>query len=728
MGRTHCQQWFFAEGPRETALVTPRPFFASALTLIVVLAAQAPARAETPSDASPQPVDTLVGPVVVVGQADQGGPRISVTGANDYGTTAAEIANLPAGGNAVLTDVLLQMPGVALDQNQQIHVRDTEGPQFQYQINGLMVPLDINTNPPFLSMINPMFIKRLDLVDGVLPSRYSYATGGVVDIETKDGCEAPGGSLTLFGGQRETVQPSAQYGGAAGRFSYYVSGLYSQSDTAFSSATPGPNPIHDHTNQGQAFGVFGYTLDGGTRLSLILSTAASNNQLPNMANLPQQFTLAGAGAFQSANINSYLNFRDYLAMLSLQGELSPQISYQLGYSIHRITQDYLPDNAGELIFQGVASTASHRDFDNTLQGDLTYRAPRNTLSAGFYVGAYHVVVEDASLVFPADAWGAQTSITPISVNSNTEATNLLLGLYVNDLWKVTDRLTANFGLRWDGLTGFTNHDQINPTINFTYALDTTTTAHAGFARYMQVPSFQGISPGAPAAFAGTTAAGPPGVANPLTEDDYEWDGGVNHRLGRAVTVSADVFYEITDHYLDTGQFGVVPIFAPFNYQHGYIWGGELAVKYKADGLSTYANLTLGQNRQTGVATGQFNFDPDELAYINSHYIVLDHQPLVGVSSGAAYDWKNWSVSLDAIYSSGLRGGFADTTRLPQVIQVNAAIQHSWNVPRVGKVIDRLTLLNLFDRVNLIRPAEGIGIFQAAYGPRFTVLDSVTIPF
>jgi hypothetical protein len=29
---------------------------------------------------------------------------------------------------------------------------------------------------------------------------------------------------------------------------------------------------------------------------------------------------------------------------------------------------------------------------------------------------------------------------------------------------------------------------------------------------------------------------------------------------------------------------------------------------------------------------------------------------------------------------------------------------------------------------LIRPAEGIGIFQSAYGPRFTVLNTLTMSF
>jgi hypothetical protein len=46
---------------------------------------------------------------------------------------------------------------------------------------------------------------------------------------------------------------------------------------------------------------------------------------------------------------------------------------------------------------------------------------------------------------------------------------------------------------------------------------------------------------------------------------------------------------------------------------------------------------------------------------------------------------------------------------------------------VGTISDRLTILNVLDRINLIRPAEGIGIFQSAYGPRFTVFDAVTLP-
>ena len=48
--------------------------------------------------------------------------------------------------------------------------------------------------------------------------------------------------------------------------------------------------------------------------------------------------------------------------------------------------------------------------------------------------------------------------------------------------------------------------------------------------------------------------------------------------------------------------------------------------------------------------------------------------------------------------------------------------------RFGELTNRLTLLNAFDRINLIRPAEGIGIFQSAYTPRRTLYYTLTLRF
>ena len=707
---------------------------ALAVTVIVPIPSRAQEAAAPAAPAAPPaaPSSVELTPIIIEAQRIGAvGPGLSSTGANDYGITSTDIQQTPQGENTPLNQLLTQMPGVAIDQNQQIHIRNTEGPQFQYNINGVLIPFDINTNPPFVNMFNAMFVSKMDLLDGVLPSRYSYATGGVVDIQTKDGCDDPeGGRLSMMAGQRGILQPSMQYAGCAdGKLSYYLSGMYAQGNNAFSSATPSPNPIHDWTNQGQGFAYLSYPISDITKLSIIFSSSASNNQLPNVPNLTPQFTLNGYNAYASQAINSYLNFRDDLGIVMLKSTPSADLTWQIAYAAHSISQDFKPDNAGELIFQGVASTASHDDLDNTLQGDAVYKTGAHTLGTGFYLGEYDITANDRSLVFPVDAGGNQTSSSPITVVNNAQAVNIVSGLYVDDLWQLTDRLKLNVGLRADTLTGFTSHTQLDPTINLTYDLvPDTTTVHAGFARYMQVPSFQGISPTASAAFAGTTAEGPAGKSTPIVEDDFEWDGGIVHHLTDQITLSEDNFYEITNHYLDTGQFGVVPIFAPFNYDYGFIWGAEAAIAFKTDTLSLYANATTGRNIQHGVSTGQFNFPADELAFINSHYIVLDHQPLVGASAGATYQLEPFTFSLNATYSSGLRAGFADFEKLPDVIQVNAGVQYDIAVPGVGKVSDRLAVLNILNRVNLIRPAEGIGIFQSAYGPRLTLLNTVTIPF
>ena len=666
---------------------------------------------------------------IVVEATSEAGPAVSPAGANEYTMSAADIAAGPEGKTAPLTDLLAQMPGIAIDQNQQIHIRNTEGPQFQYQINGVMIPLDINTNPPFLSMINPLFIKRLDLLDGVLPSRYSYATGGVVNIQTKDGCERPFGDLSFRGGQRDTLEPSFEYAACHEGFGSYVSGLYQQSNTAFSSATPGPTPIHDFTRQGQLFGFFSYPLTPTETLSLLVSGARSSNQLPNVPGLAPQYALARVAVPpSSAAIDSYLHFSDALAVLSLSGTVTSDVSYQIAYSQHVISQRFEPDPVGELIYQGVASSASHEDHDYTLEGDLSFALGSHTLGSGFYAAQYRVSASDSSRVFAANDAGEQLSEVPLTVINNAHANNVIAGAYVSDLWRISGQLSASVGLRWDTLSGFTNDHQLDPSLSLIYRAGNATTLHAGFARYFQVPSLLGISPTAQAAFAGTTAAGPAGIPTPLTEDDREWDAGVVHQLTGNFTLSADAYYEWTTHYLDSGQFGVVPIFAPFNYDKGHVWGGELAARYQSESLSAYGSLTLGRNWQRGVVTGQFNFPANELAYIGSHAIVVDHQPLYGASAGASWRFGAYTLGADGIYSSGLRAGFADLEKLPQVVQVNLSAERSFQLAGVGVLTNRLTALNLFDRINLIRPAEGIGIFQSAYGPRLTFYDTVTLHF
>jgi outer membrane receptor protein involved in Fe transport len=655
---------------------------------------------------------------------------LSASGTNKYTLSARDIENLPLGQSTPLNQVLLQMPGVALDQNQEIHIRG-EHMGIQYEMNGIMLPLDINNDPTFTQLLNASFVKSVSLIDGVLPAQYGYRTAGVIDIQTKEGCSGAQNEFTAAGGQRDTAQGSFQLGGCAGDFSYYTSGMFLQSNLGFSSAVPEPDPIHDAVTEGQGFAYLTYNLTPTTKLSLISGMTLSFNQFPNQPNQPPQYALDGINPanYPSSDINSGLNQQDYYGVLALNGALDSKTDYQIAYAAHYNSETFYSDPISDLIYQGISSNVFTSELANTVQGDLTYRiGAGHSLRTGFYVGEYGVESDQRSLVLPINSMGI-VGASPILKSADLNRINLLYGIYLQDEWTITEKFSVNFGSRWDRVNGFTNNSQFSPTINFVYKPRSDTAVHVGFARSFQVPNFQNVSSGIYTLFRNTTGAidtSPNGNSSPFTETDYTWDGGFTHQFTPQLAFAQDNYFRIDRHYLDEGQFGFVPIDAPFNYVRGYGGGTENSLTYNANNFAARANIFVAREEDIGVASGQYNFPTNEGAYIDRHYFVLDHTPLVGASGGTAYRIGPYQFTFDGLFSSGLRGGFANQTQLPKVWQFNMSAARDFAIPGFGKITNRVTLLNIFDRTNLIRPAGGIGVFQAAYGPRITVYDAVTI--
>jgi HoxN/HupN/NixA family high-affinity nickel-transporter len=656
--------------------------------------------------------------------------RLSSSGASQYTLTQRDIDELPAGNNTTMTGVLTQMPGVARDLDGQFHVRG-EHADFQWTINGLMLPLDITTEPGFGQFLNSRLIRSVSLLDGVLPAQYGYRDSAVIDIRTKDGCEQPIGVFTVYGGMRETAEPSFEWGGCKGKLSYYVTGFYEYSALGLDSATPGPMPIHDYTNQGQGFGYFTYDISSSARLSLITGITVMNNQFPNVPNQPALYNLAGVNPanYPSTMINSGLGQSDYFGVLALSGTVGPAFSYQLAYGGHYNTQLFTPDPIGDMIYQGVASDVSHTDLANTLQGDATYQlTDSHLLGFGFYAGRYNIGFNNYSLVFPVNSQGQQTSDVPQAIADEFYGADTLLGIYLQDSWQITEKLRATYGARFDQALGFVQGNQISPDVNLLYQATKATSLHAGFARYFQTPPFAGVSPFSFQKFAGTTGAlSQSGNPFPLPERDWYWDAGVVNHLTPNLTLGQDSYFRLSQHYLDEGQFGFVPIYIPFNYEHGYGWGFEQTLAYNREDLTVRINFTAARDEEMGVASGQYNFTPAELAYMADHYIILDHEPLFGASGGVVYRWGKYLFSVDGVFSSGYRGGFANTEQLPIWWWLNLGLGRSFYIPGIGQAWDQITLINIFNRTNLIRPSTGIGFFEAAYGPRLALYNAVTIP-
>jgi outer membrane receptor protein involved in Fe transport len=395
-----------------------------------------------------------------------------------------------------------------------------------------------------------------------------------------------------------------------GRLSYYLTGVYQHSNLGLSSATPAPDPIHDRTNQGQGFAYLTYGINPTTQLSLISGLTVASNQFPNRPDLLPTFSLAGVNPtnYPSANIDSSLDKQDYYGVLTLNGALGAPADYQLAYTIHYNRENFNPDPISDLIYQGVSPKIFNSDFANALQGNLTYHlGDAHTFRTGFYFGTYAIEADDTSQAFPLIMGTPET--TPISITSNLNKINVIYGVYLQDTWRLSEKLSVNFGSRWDRGTGLVNDSQFSPTINLVFKPRTDTTVHAGFARNFQVPNCQGISNGI-VALQGTTDGVGPGI--PLNtkldaETDYTWDAGYTHQLIPHLVLAQDSYFRVDRHYIDEGQFGFVPLDSPFNYVRGYGAGLENTLTYNFPSLALRGTAFVAREEVRGVATGQYNF-------------------------------------------------------------------------------------------------------------------------
>jgi outer membrane receptor protein involved in Fe transport len=111
--------------------------------------------------------------------------------------------------------------------------------------------------------------------------------------------------------------------------------------------------------------------------------------------------------------------------------------------------------------------------------------------------------------------------------------------------------------------------------------------------------------------------------------------GFHQKVGSNLQIGVDGYYKRANDLVDEGQFGTALIFAPFNYQHGKIYGTEVTASYQLDSLMLYGNLAYSRAQGKNVASSQFFFDPDELAYIATHYVYLDHDQRFTASGGAS---------------------------------------------------------------------------------------------
>ena len=661
------------------------------------------------------------------------------TGASTYTIDSQAIAAMPGGENAQLNQVLLQAPDVVQDSFGQIHVRADHN-DLQYRLNGIILPEGISV---FSQTLSPRLISSLKLITGALPAEYGLRTAGVIDLSTASGVLQPGGDISLYGGSHSTFQPSAEYGGSDGKFTYYGTVDYKQDDLGIESPDSSSNPLHDHTTQLHAFGYFEDIIDTDDRVSLIIGTSNDEFQIPNQRGLQPSlgYDVLGQSAYLSDNLNEHQHELAEYAIASWQhseGALNWQTSLSARYtSLH-----FAPDSVGDLLYNGIAQDAFKDDTAIGWQTDASYQLNNDhTVRAGLYYQHDSSESNTTSQVLSIDeTTGAQTSDVPLTLIDNNKQVQQIESVYLQDEWKVFSPFTVNYGLRFDRYSAYSSGSQLSPRINAVWQFDTGTTLHGGYSRYFTPPPFELVAANTFTQFAGTSAVPPGSVTKdspPIAERANYYDLGVQQSLlDKKLTLGVDSFYEQAQHLIDEGQFGAPIILTPFNYRYGLIGGIELTANYTVDNFAAYLNSAWQAAHGKGVESAQFNFDQPSLNYIASNYIHLDHEGRVSASGGASYLWSGTRFSVDGVFGSGLRQDLTlpdgsvipNGDHTPSYLQVNLGLSHAFDLASTGPLTVRFDVINVADKVYQIRSGSGVGVFAPQYGPRRGFFGGVSWKF
>lgn len=632
-----------------------------------------------------------------------------------------------------LNQVLLQAPGVVQDSYGQLHVRGDHS-NLQYRINGVIIPEPISG---FGQMLDTRFANQINVLTGALPAQYGYRTAGIVDITTKGAASDEDGEPKAFGGEIGTVlgsnathEVNAQIQGTKDRFSYYLSGVFLENNLGIENPTGNRNATHDHTTQNKSFGMLSYLLDNDSRVSFMFGTSNGRFQIPTRPGLAPQFTLDGAVPPASEALNANQREKTDFQILTYQQKVSSKLDYQVSVFRRASRIDYMPDPIGDLVYNGVAANITRRNEAYGVQGDASYKlGDKHTLRFGVFAQRERYVADNTASVFPADDTGAQTSTTPFTIVDNHSGSGTTMGVYLQDEWKPTDKLTVNYGARYDHVNTIVSEQQLSPRLGLTYDLTPRTRVHAGYARYFTPPPTEKFDTTSVQAFAGTTNALPSDANTAVkSERSNYFDIGVSHQVTPHLTLGLDAYYRDVRHLQDEGQFGNALLYSAFNFERGRIYGVEGSANYRNGNFGAYLNVAVSRAQGKGIETGQFNFDAEELAYINNHWVNLDHDQRLTASAGVSYLYAGTTYMTDVLFGTGLRNGFANTDRLPAYWQMNVGAARDFNLPMLGKFKTRLTVLNVFDRSYQLRDGTGIGVGAPQFAPRRTFLLSVSKPF
>jgi outer membrane receptor protein involved in Fe transport len=436
--------------------------------------------------------------VTVTGES----PLIETTASSVGGVVdVARLENLPLNGRQ-FANAAISIPGVGLG----FHSDPTKSTQFSPQIaggNGRNVNYQIDggdNNDDTVGGLLQLFpleaIQEFNFITSRYKAEYGRSNGGVMNIITKSGTnELRGSWFTLFrddalnsitesekrGGVEKQDYRRWQYGGSIGgpivlnKMHYFAAVERTQQDTFQVVDTLGLFPDQDGiytTPYRETLLTAKVTSQMTPSQFIAVRYGRNTNSQPYGADprVPPSGWGNSKNEFNSINVNhnwvlggAKLNefifqYADFANAISANS-LDPQISFPNGVSIGQNTNT--PQQTQQKKYQ------FRNDFSWTITGmggighDFKtgvnfIRQPKLFITFNTGTGDY------AYTLGTLDLNGIVTGVSRNGGAAEANIPNSQLGLYIQDDWRVNDRLTLNLGFRYDYLDGWAIDQSKNP--------------------------------------------------------------------------------------------------------------------------------------------------------------------------------------------------------------------------------------------------------------------------
>lgn len=512
-----------------------------------------------------------------------------------------QIASLPD--NQSLNSVIQTVPGVVKFSYNEPVAHGFHG--LTYELDGVPVPQGTTSN--FSEIVDPRSIDSLEVFTGAFPAEFGGSRqGAVVNIlshRANDLAGAREGSVTLGGGSYGSAQASLSQSFRLGSTRVFFNSNLERSNRGIDSPTF--DPVHDRSNQTNAFVRTITNVGARDALAFDLSTSTSSFQIPinPTANPNDPVVVPSATSDVQREYDRFVNF--VYTNNAANGNAYTQISPWYRYG--RVAYDGdLPND--------LAGVVQNPDGSTTPLDGL--RQDRRAEFVGIRANHFHVYgkhafkigfdqstenFEGTEQIAFVDGTGARRDFF-----DNASQRGTTTGAYVQDKWTPTRFFSLQAGLRYDHSTGYTSGSQLSPRIEVNTQVGRDDILHAYYGRLYAAPFLEDTRRAA--VIVGGANAAPAYSLAP--EHDSYYEVGLAHTLNASARATLNFWKRDVRDVLDTTQLAQTPIEAVFNNTTGIAKGVEARVDARfANGDSVLVSTQLSSSRAGGISGSTFLFAP-----------------------------------------------------------------------------------------------------------------------